>query len=139
MLRPFKLTRNNIQIADTALGSRRKFYTRLGALHYLYGRAEESELGSGSERGSEWERGSEPGDERGSWSELSVAREVWVGPIGSVVEEVEDVEQSPTSRALHSRRRGRVEGEWCWGGVRRAPGSLFSGRETTRFLSFGEE
>ena len=77
-LRRFKLTRNNIQIADTDLSSRHKFDTRLGAFHYLYGRAEESEgrseLGSGSERGSEWERGSE----RGLSLELSVAREVGV-------------------------------------------------------------
>ena len=65
MLRPFKLTKKNIQIADTALGSRRKFDTRLGAFHYLYGRAENSELGSRSERWSEWERGSEPGEEHG--------------------------------------------------------------------------
>ena len=81
-LRRFKLTRNNIQIADTDLSIRHKFDTRLDAFHYLYGRAEESEgrseLGSGSERGSEWERGSEPGEERGSCSELSVAREVGV-------------------------------------------------------------
>ena len=78
MLRPFKLTRNNIQIADTDLGIRCTFDTRLGAFHYLYGRVEESELGSGSERGSELERGSERGEERGSWSELSVETEVGV-------------------------------------------------------------
>ena len=78
MLRPFKLTRNNIQIADTDLGIRCTFDIRLGAFHYLYGRAEESELGSGSERGSESERESEPGEERGSWSELSFETEVGV-------------------------------------------------------------
>ena len=78
MLRPFKLTRNNIQIADANLVSRRKFDNRLGTFHYLYGRAEESELGSGSECGSESERGSESGEERGSWSELSVQTEVGV-------------------------------------------------------------
>ena len=60
------------------MSSRRTFDNRLVAFHYLYGRAEESELGSGSEYGSESERGSESGEERGSWSELSVETEVGV-------------------------------------------------------------
>ena len=78
ILRPFKLTRNNIQIADTDLCIRYTFDIRLGAFHYLYGRAEESELGSGSECGSESERGSDSGEERASCSELLVQTEVGV-------------------------------------------------------------